>query len=155
MFISEAMAASTAAAPAQGPLTGFFLQLILVFGIFYFLLIRPQQKKMKEHEDMLKAREFFMRFYNLENVKLCIENPRAMARCNLPPYSQVIQPFQFGEPYSKQTLLWLKGLPYLIPDCYTINKRVFGRSWCEVQRSACQRSKTFYGVARAMAKQWG
>ncbi len=55
MFISEAMAASTAAAPAQGPLTGFFLQLILVFGIFYFLLIRPQQKKMKEHEKMLNA----------------------------------------------------------------------------------------------------
>lgn len=54
MFISEAMAASTTAT-AQGPMAGFFIQLILVFIIFYFLLIRPQQKKMKEHENMLNA----------------------------------------------------------------------------------------------------
>ena len=54
MFISEAMAASDAAT-AQSPMAGFFIQLILVFVIFYFLLIRPQQKKMKEHEDMLNS----------------------------------------------------------------------------------------------------
>lgn len=57
MFISEAMAASTTAATAQSPMAGFFIQLILVFAIFYFLLIRPQQKKMKEHENMLNAIE--------------------------------------------------------------------------------------------------
>ncbi len=56
MFISEAMAASTTAT-AQSPMAGFFIQLILVFAIFYFLLIRPQQKKMKEHENMLNAIE--------------------------------------------------------------------------------------------------
>lgn len=107
------------------------------------------------YEKMLEAREFFMRFYNLTGVKLCIENPRAMARCELPPYSQVIQPYQFGENYSKQTLLWLKDLPLLIPDCYAISKRSFGESWCAVKRSPGQRSKTFQGVARAMATQWG
>ncbi len=57
MFISEAMAASATAATAQSPMAGFFIQLILVFAIFYFLLIRPQQKKMKEHENMLNAIE--------------------------------------------------------------------------------------------------
>jgi preprotein translocase subunit YajC len=56
MFITEAIAATEAAAPAEAsPLAGFLIQLILVFAIFYFLLIRPQQKKMKEHEDMLNA----------------------------------------------------------------------------------------------------
>lgn len=56
MFISEAMAASAqSAAAGQAPVSGFFVQLILVFAIFYFILIRPQQKKMKEHEDMLNA----------------------------------------------------------------------------------------------------
>ena len=57
MFIAEAFAATgTAAAAAEpSPMIGFLLQLILVFAIFYFLLIRPQQKKMKEHEDMLNA----------------------------------------------------------------------------------------------------
>ena len=109
----------------------------------------------QRYEKMLEAREFFMRFYNLTGVKVCIENPRAMVRCNLPPYSQVIQPYQFGENYSKQTLLWLKGLPYLMPECYAASKRSFGESWCAVHSSPTQRSKTFYGVARAMARQWG
>lgn len=112
-------------------------------------------KDYQRFEKMLEAREFFMRFYNLNGVRVCIENPRAMARCNLPPYSQVIQPYQFGEDYSKQTLLWLKDLPYLIPDCYTLSKRSFGQSWCAVKSSPADRSKTFWGVARAMARQWG
>lgn len=57
MFITEAIAATEAAAPATeaSPMAGFLVQLILVFIIFYFLLIRPQQKKMKEHENMLNA----------------------------------------------------------------------------------------------------
>lgn len=56
MFITEAIAATeTAAAVEPSPMAGFLVQLILVFAIFYFLLIRPQQKKMKEHEDMLNA----------------------------------------------------------------------------------------------------
>ena len=56
MFITEAIAATEAAAAAEpSPMAGFIVQLILVFAIFYFLLIRPQQKKMKEHENMLNA----------------------------------------------------------------------------------------------------
>lgn len=57
MFITEAIAATEAAAPATeaSPMAGFLVQLILVFAIFYFLLIRPQQKKMREHENMLNA----------------------------------------------------------------------------------------------------
>lgn len=58
MFITEALAATetTAAAATQAsPMAGFLTQLIFVFAIFYFILIRPQQKKMKEHEAMLNA----------------------------------------------------------------------------------------------------
>ena len=55
MFISEAMAASSQVATVQTPMSGFFIQLVLVFAIFYVLIIRPQQKKMKEHENMLNA----------------------------------------------------------------------------------------------------
>ncbi|MBQ8685129.1 MAG: DNA cytosine methyltransferase [Clostridia bacterium] len=109
----------------------------------------------RRYEKMLESREFFMYFYKLTGSRVCIENPRAMARAELPPWSQVIQPFQFGENYSKQTCLWLKGLPYLIPDCYAVNKRSFGDSWCAVHRSPGVRSKTFVGIARAMAQQWG
>lgn len=56
MFITDALAATeTAAAAEANPLVGFLVQLVLVFIIFYFLLLRPQQKKMKEHENMLNS----------------------------------------------------------------------------------------------------
>lgn len=114
-------------------------------------------KNAQRYDEMLKAREFFMFFYNLPNQqRVCIENPRAMAICNLPPYSQVIQPFMFGDPYTKQTLLWLKNLPLLFPECYSTSKRVSAgcKSWCAEQHTAAMRSKTFQGIANAMAKQW-
>lgn len=55
MFISEAIASQGSVAMQNSSMSVFFTQMIFVFAIFYFILIRPQQKKMKEHEDMLKA----------------------------------------------------------------------------------------------------
>lgn len=55
MFISEAFASTTQTAVGQTPFSGFLIQMVLVFAIFYFIIIRPQQKKMKEHEDMLAS----------------------------------------------------------------------------------------------------
>ena len=109
----------------------------------------------RRYELMLEARDFFMRFYNLTGVKVAIENPRPMARCNLPKYSQIIQPFQFGDDFSKQTFLWLNGLPLLMPNCYAVSARSFGESWCKKHHSSTLRSKTFPGIAKAMAEQWG
>ena len=84
MFITEAFAATeTATAVETSPMAGFLIHLILVFAIFYFLLIRPQQKKMKEHEDMLasiKPQDEFItgggiygRVINTENESLTVE----------------------------------------------------------------------------------
>ena len=55
MFISQAFAQTTAEASSSGSLTGMILQLVLIFAIFYFLLIRPQQKRIKEHEAKVNA----------------------------------------------------------------------------------------------------
>ena len=55
MFISEAFAQAGDAAAAQGSVYGTLIQLGLIFVIFYVLLIRPQQKKIKQHEAMLMA----------------------------------------------------------------------------------------------------
>ena len=55
MFISDALAQTTDAAASQGSVTGMFIQLALIFLIFYLLLIRPQQKKIKQQEAMLAA----------------------------------------------------------------------------------------------------
>lgn len=59
MFITEAFAATETAATATeaNPVVGLVIQLILVFAIFYFLLIRPQKKKMEERDNMLNAIE--------------------------------------------------------------------------------------------------
>lgn len=121
------------------------------------LISSGEIKDFQRYEEMLKAREFFMFFYNLPHKRVCIENPRALKLAQLPPYTQIIQPFQFGDDYSKQTLLWLKGLPPLIPLCYTTNKRKSptSQSWTDINRGSTKRSKTFKGIAEAMARQWG
>lgn len=99
-----------------------------------------------------KAAEFFMKIYNCNCKKICIENPVPLKMYNLPKYTQIIQPWQFNEPYSKATCLWLKGLPYLIPTCFVYGKI---ESWTALTRSPKIRSKTFEGIAKAMAQQWG
>ena len=100
------------------------------------------------YELMKDAVEFFYKFVHLgeSGQRLCIENPRPMARCHLPKHSQVIQPFEFGEDFSKQTLLWEYNLPLLIGDCYATSKRKFGKSWCAEVHSVEMRSKTFNGT---------
>ena len=120
----------------------------------------------KRLEKALKAKAFFMEIMNARCDKICIENPTPLKIVGLPKESQVIQPYQFGHPYSKRTLLWLKGLPELKPTNilteYTpylpSNTGGFARGkggGRGVAHNAKDASKTFEGVARAMAEQWG
>lgn len=101
------------------------------------------------------AREFFMFFYNYPYCKhICIENPRPRKDSNLPPYNQIIQPYDFGDNYSKQTMLWLKGLPPLFPNVIELNRRSAAPSWVALNHGSKNRSKFFTGIANAMAQQW-
>ncbi len=106
--------------------------------------------------DLELARDFFMFFYNLENVRVCIENPVPFKRANLPPYSQTIQPYQFGDNWTKLTCLWLKNLPLLIPNCYAPigSSRSAAPSFVKHKCGSKARSKSFPGIAKAMATQW-
>lgn len=116
----------------------------------------------------IEAKEFFMKFLNADCPRIAVENPTPGKIHQLPPYTQAIQPWQFGHPYTKRTCLWLKGLPQLIPTeiitegitpwvnggCKDANgnyRRVQGRR----ERDPKNRSKTFPGIAQAMAVQWG
>ena len=98
----------------------------------------------------LEGRKFFMSFFNCSASHLCIENPTPLRIFELPKESQVVQPFEYGNPYTKRTCLWLKGLPELIP---TNIVNPIG-SWVAMHKTAKQRSKTFSGIAEAMASQW-
>jgi hypothetical protein len=112
--------------------------------------------------------DFFMLFANHNCSKMAIENPVGIMSTQYRKPDQIIQPWQFGDSYSKKTCLWLKGLPLLSPTnivdagdfiTFKSGKRMakwyadtFGLS--QKERSK-QRSKTFQGIANAMAAQWG
>jgi len=107
----------------------------------------------------LSAREFFMTIWHANCPRIAIENPTPNKVYNLPTPAQVIQPWHHGHPNTKRTLIWLKGLPPLfatdmvIPK-YSCNKH--NPQWINgVKDRAKLRSKTFQGIAKAMAQQWG
>lgn len=113
----------------------------------------------------LEAKEFFMKFMNAKCKKICIENPRPLKIVGLPEPTQIIQPYEYGHPYSKATCLWLKGLPKLKPtkivEKYTpylpSNTSQFakGKGGSRgVAHNAKEASKTFSGIAKAIAEQW-
>ncbi|XCH79024.1 MAG: DNA cytosine methyltransferase [Candidatus Dehalobacter alkaniphilus] len=125
----------------------------------------------ERYEKGLKAKEFFMQFYNADCPRIAIENPIATKIYELPPYAQIIQPYEYGHPFSKKTCLWLKGLPKLVPTEILDRGRERVTSWVSGGsknskgeprknkgtkiRDAKTRSKTFPGIAKAMAEQWG
>lgn len=104
---------------------------------------------------VMEAKKFFMFFYSLPG-RVCIENPVPMSIAGLPPYNQTVQPYQFGDNWTKLTCLWLKNLPPLIPNCYAPYglSRNCAPSWVYHHFGSKARSKTFPGIARAMAIQW-
>lgn len=106
----------------------------------------------------MDAKDFFMRFYNANCVRIAIENPIPSKVYGLPPYTQTIQPWMFGHPVQKKTCLWLKGLPNLQPTNIVEERQStkipgnwFNHGGKERQKN---RAKTFPGVAKAMASQW-
>jgi site-specific DNA-cytosine methylase len=115
-----------------------------------------------------EAIDFFMIFANHPCEKIAIENPVGVMSSNYKKPNQIIQPWQFGDPYSKRTCLWLKGLPNLVPteivqpgEMVTFESgrtmpKWYADAWrlTPLERSKA-RSKTFPGIAAAMATQWG
>lgn len=122
-------------------------------------------------QDVEDARNFFLRCLNLPCDRIAVENPRPLKVAQLPQASQYIQPYMFGDDYTKLTGLWLKGLPLLFPESLSAaGKRTGFPSWVSagsfnkdgsrrqvvgLHNSPGMRSKTFPGIARAMAEQWG
>ena len=111
--------------------------------------------------------DFFMLIANSNCEKIAIENPVGIMSSKWRKPDQIIQPYQFGDSFSKKTCLWLKGLPKLIPT-KTVEKGETvkfssGKSmpkWysdafkLSPKERAKVRSKTFPGIAKAMASQW-
>jgi len=132
-------------------------------------------------ENRLEALEFFAKLWLAPIDKICLENPRGCASPTIAKYTQSIQPYFFGNEFSKTTWLWLKNLPelkhYKKEDMFTEKTHVGKGEFVEhitkkgkVKKDAKWyyeavhlspeerskvRSKTFPGIAKAMAEQWG
>jgi len=102
-----------------------------------------------------KSIEFFMRFVNADCKHIAIENPIGIMSTKYRKPDQIIQPWQFWHGETKSTCLWLKGLPLLQPtNIVEGREQKIWKMPPSVDR-AKMRSKTFPGIARAMAEQWG
>ena len=108
----------------------------------------------------LEGKEFFLKLLNAPINKICVENPTPSKIFELPKHTQVIQPYEHGHPFQKRTLLWLKNLPEIKPTNITEERQPtttaewFNRGSVGITRQI-RRSKTFDGIAEAMAEQWG
>ena len=118
----------------------------------------------REREDAIA---FFMKFGNADCDRIAIENPVCIMSSRWRKPDQYIEPFFFGEPEKKKTGLWLKGLPLLKPTNIVEPIIVHCDSGANEPRWHMEtmklpkeersraRSKTFPGIAKAMAEQWG
>jgi len=119
--------------------------------------------RLEQRED---AVEFFMKLSRVDCDKIAIENPAGIMSTRWRKPDQYIHPYYFGDPHSKKTGLWLKGLPKLVPtnmvepDMYIYKNGGRDSTWhmeslkLPPEERARVRSKTFPGFANAMASQW-
>lgn len=116
------------------------------------------------YKQAMEAKEFFMKCLNANIPFIAVENPLPLKVVGLPKETQVIQPFEYGHKFSKKTLLWLKGLPKLLPTDIIENYLPYlpsntggakrGQKATIKSITQKERSKTFPGIANAMAEQW-
>jgi hypothetical protein len=126
----------------------------------------------KKNGTQQKSIDFFMLFTDLKCEKVVIENPIGIMSNIYKKPSQIIQPWMFGDNVPKSTCLWIKGLPLLVPEI-TKKPEMEYVEWKDKKTGKTKRqakwfldalsskdrskvrSKTFPGIARAMAEQWG
>jgi len=143
-------------------------------GIRWFNESRYGQKAIERHKLKDEAIDFFLKMYNAPIGKICLENPRGFIQKVIKP-TQLIHPYYFGDECTKATLLWLKGLPPLYHSAHVTlfddkKTHVYKGAMCSngsqllmgihtlnisKEERAKLRSKTFQGIANAMAEQWG
>ena len=128
-----------------------------------------------KQQEQLEAFKFVLELWEAPIQGVAIENPIGWLNTNWQPPAQIIHPYYFGDPYLKETCLWLKNLPrltYVLQDDMfykatatepianwvkpgNVRNRRFNRVPEGGNRNSCDRSRTFPQIAEAMAEQWG
>lgn len=140
---------------------------LTVTGNRWFDIERYGEKAIERHRLRKEAIQFFMAFVNADCERIAIENPVGVMSSEFRKPNQIVHPYMFGTPERKGTCLWLKNLPELVPTdivepkiiTYKNGKGTDSLWHMETMRlppaeRSKMRSKTFPGVAKAMAEQW-
>lgn len=141
---------------------------LTITGNRWFNVEKYGEKALKRIEDRKQAIDFFMRFANADCERIAIENPIGVMSSEFRKPDLIVHPYMFGDPERKSTCLWLKNLSNLEPVNIVEPKIIKYKNgkgtdspWHmgtmnlpSVERSK-MRSKTFPGIAKAMAMQWG
>ena len=145
---------------------------LTVTGNRWFNVEKYGEKAIERAKSREDAINFFMAFVNADCKHIAIENPVGVISTVYRKPDQIIQPYEYGHHARKKTCLWLKGLPLLRPTDvvdpgeileggYSVGAHADGRDangkWLRFSdpQIAKLRSKTFPGIAKAMAEQWG
>lgn len=140
---------------------------LTVTGNRWFNVERYGEKAVQRHKDREDAIKFFMAFADADCLRIAIENPVGIMSSTWRQPNQIINPYEFGDPFEKKTCLWLKGLPELKAtniveapprkhfDSGKSMPAWYAEAWhLPKDERAKLRSKTFPGIAKAMAEQW-
>ncbi len=119
----------------------------------------------------LESLDFFLQLWEAPIKHICLENPLGVADVVIKKHDQIIHPYYFGDKYLKKTCLWLKNLPKLqyamednlfslrtateYPPPMYVDKNGKKRHFTEGNNGGHNRSRSFFGIANAMAEQWG
>lgn len=144
--------------------------LMIAFPPCTYLASSGAQYWAKRQKEQKRALSFVRALLKAPILKIALENPVGKISTVIRKPEQIINPWQFGEPYNKKTCLWLKNLPALTPT-KTVKPTA---AWCSsyhggprkdgtrkrnhlpsLHRNSKKRSITFQGIANAMAEQWG
>jgi site-specific DNA-cytosine methylase len=101
------------------------------------------------------AIDFFMALASAPIERIAIENPVSIMSTRWRKPDQIIQPWQFGHGETKATCLWLKGLPKLTPTNIVAGREARVHRMSPAPDRWKDRSRTYQGIADAMAAQWG
>jgi hypothetical protein len=106
-------------------------------------------------KEQQKAIDFFRRLWDADISKIVIENPIGIISTIIRKPDQIIQPWQFGHGETKATCLWIKGLPKLEPSQIVNGREQRIHKMPPSRNRGQERSRTYLGIAQAMAEQWG
>lgn len=132
-------------------------------GNKYFNIEKYGDKAIERYLLREKAFDFAMKIWGADCDHLVIENPTGYINTKFRKADQVINPYEFGDCARKRTCLWFRGLPSLMPDyliaipqpiAYSGGKPRYFTEMCSSSERQKERSKTFDGIARAMAYQY-